>query len=93
MVAGSKQRQWSRCRNVTAAATLWAVFLASAPSGSDQLLGFVRHCVGTVNIGSPVPVYPSLYGVAREGSTGTRMAGALDQGTDGDPFLNGRSHS
>jgi hypothetical protein len=36
---------------------------------------------------------PLLYGAALEGLTATRTAGAPDQGADGDPSINGRSHS
>jgi hypothetical protein len=43
------------------AVTLWAVPLASAPSGSDRLLGFVEHYVGMVNVGSRAPGVPLFY--------------------------------
>jgi hypothetical protein len=67
--------------------------LASAPTGLVRRLGFVRHCVGTANVGSHAPACPLLYGAAREGPAATRTAGAPDQGADGDPSINGRSPS
>jgi hypothetical protein len=41
--------------------------LTLAPSMIDQCLGFVGHCVGTVNISSRAPRMPLLYGAVREG--------------------------
>jgi hypothetical protein len=38
--------------------------LTSTPTGSVRRLGFVRHCVGMMNVGSRVPL---LYGAMREG--------------------------
>jgi hypothetical protein len=39
--------------------------LTSTPTGSIRRLGFVRHCVGTMNVGFCAPF---LYGAMREGA-------------------------
>jgi hypothetical protein len=53
--------------------------LTSTPSVIGRCLGFMRHCVGTVNIGSCVPTCPFYMTLRERGSTATRTAGTPDQ--------------
>jgi hypothetical protein len=51
------------------------------------LCGHDEHCFSCLRC------TPLLYGAARERPTVTRTTDAPDQGADGDPSINGRSHS